>query len=320
MDHDWHDPDWISAAHSWVREHLDAPATGPVEEVRSRPWSVTHRVPTVAGPRWFKANTTDCRYEAALAGALARRMPDRVLVPLAVDVARGWLLTPDAGPTLRDALSHGGGEARTARWAEMLRAYAALQRDATPLADDLLSLGVPDHRPDVLPEQLATLLADPDVRAGLGPARHAAVSAVAPAFAEWCAELAASGVPATVQHDDLTDANVFAGPPYRFFDWGDAGVAHPFGSLLVALSFAGHTLGAAPGAPELIRLRDAYLSAWPGDPAALRRAATLAGRVSRVSRAMSWRRALRGAARPVSGGVATAVTDWLAELTEPDVV
>ncbi|GAB7038704.1 MULTISPECIES: aminoglycoside phosphotransferase family protein [Catenuloplanes] len=323
MDNDWHDPDWRSAAHAWVRDRLDAlgtPATGPIEEIRARPWSVTHRVPTAAGPRWFKANTVDCRYEAALAGALARRLPDRVLVPLAVDVTRGWLLTADAGPTLRDVLPAGDPGTSIARWAEMLRAYAALQRDATPLADDLLALGVPDHRPEVLPGQLAELLADPDVRAALGPARWAAVSAMAPAFARWCAELAASGVPATVQHDDLTDANVFPGPPYRFFDWGDAGVAHPFGSLLAALSSAGHTLGVERGAPELARLRDAYLSEWPGDPAALRRAATLAGRVTRVSRAMSWRRALRASALPVPAEFATAVAEWLGDLTESDPV
>lgn len=320
MDNDWHDPRWISAAHAWVHEHLDAPATGPVEEIRARPWSVVHRVPTAAGPRWFKATITGCRYEAVLTDVLARRMPDRVLVPLAVDVTRGWLLTPDAGPTLRDVLAPAGVEATLARWAEMLRAYAALQRDAVPLAGGLPALGVPDHRPQVLPEQLAGLLADPGVRADLGPERLAAVTATAPAFAEWCAELAASGVPASVQHDDLTDANVFAGPPYRFFDWGDAGVAHPFGSLLVVLSQASHALDLPPGAPELARLRDAYLSEWPGDPVALRRAATLAGRVTRLTRAMSWQRGLRGAALPVADDVATAVADWLAELPAPDVV
>ncbi|MDR7274770.1 phosphotransferase [Catenuloplanes atrovinosus] len=322
MDNDWHDPAWKAAAHAWVIGRLDAlgtPATGPVEEVRARPWSVTHRVPTTAGPRWFKANTTGCRYEAALAAALGRRIPDRVLVPLAVDTARGWLLTADAGPTLRDVLD-GDAPATVARWCDMLRAYAALQREVAPLADELLALGVPDHRPRALPGQLAELLDDPAVRTGLGPERLAAVEAVRPEFAAWCAELDASGIPATVQHDDLTDANVFPGPPYRFFDWGDAGVAHPFGSLLVVLSFGGHVLGVEAGAPELARLRDAYLSQWPGDPAALRRAATLAGRVTRVSRAMSWRRGLRDAALPVADDVATAVPDWLAELAGPDVV
>jgi hypothetical protein len=67
----------------------------------ARPWSVTHRVPTASGPVWFKANTMDCAYEAVLAEALARSRPDAVLEPLAVDAERGWMLTADAGTTLR---------------------------------------------------------------------------------------------------------------------------------------------------------------------------------------------------------------------------
>src|SRR6185436_9996118 len=76
---DWHDPRWVAGAHDWIASRLDAPATGPIEEVRVRPWSVTHRVATAAGPRWFKANTMDCAYEAALADALGRWHPGAVL-------------------------------------------------------------------------------------------------------------------------------------------------------------------------------------------------------------------------------------------------
>jgi hypothetical protein len=97
-------------------------------------------------------------------------------------------------------------------------------------------------------------------------------------------------------------------------------VAHPFGTLLVTLSSAGYAFDLKPGAPELLRLRDAYLSGWPGDPAALRRSATLASRVTRVSRAVSWRRALDRSALPLDDDVRTAPAEWLAELTEPDVI
>ncbi|HTF12539.1 MAG TPA: phosphotransferase, partial [Asanoa sp.] len=179
-------------------------------------------------------------------------------------------------------------------------------------------LGVPDQRPAVLPALLGELLDDPAVRADLGTDRLAAVTAVAPDLARWSAELAADGLGASLQHDDLHDGNVFA--TYRFFDWGDASVAHPFGTLLVTLSSAGHTFGLDPGAPELLRLRDAYLSGWPGDPAALRRSATLACRVTRVSRALSWRRALHRSALPLEDDVRTAPAEWLAELTAPDVI
>lgn len=316
---DWHDPGWLATAHEWIGARLaerGTPATGPVEEVRARPWSVTHRVPTAAGPRWFKANITGCAYEAGLAEALARWLPGRVLEPLAVDAARGWLLTADAGPTLRETITGDRLEA----WAAMLQSYAVLQRTVAPHLTELLALRVPDTRPSLMPAHLRTLLHDPQVRDGLGPSRLDAVEAVAPAFESWCAELAADGIPPSLQHDDLTDANVFA--DHRFFDWGDASVSHPFGSLLVALSFAAHVLELKPGAPELTSLRDAYLTPW-SDLAPLphlHRSVTLACRVTRVSRALSWQRALRDATLPVSDDFRTAVPDWLAELPEPALI
>lgn len=321
---DWHDPRWQAAAHDWTAATLAAlgtPATGPIEEVRVRPWSVTHRVPTAAGARWFKANTMDCAYEAGLAAALAGWIPEQVLVPVAVDAARGWLLSADAGPTLRELT---GQDSLVHTWAAMLQAYAELQRAVPDRAGDLVALGVPDMRVPVLPARLAALLADPQVRAALGAQRLAAVEAAAGPFDRWCAELAADGIPASLQHDDLTDANVFPGGAggFRFFDWGDASVGHPFGVLLAALSAAAFFLGAGPDDPALPRLRDAYLEVWSDlAPAAeLRRSARLACRVGRVPKALAWQRALRDAALPVADDFRTSVADWLAELPDDPVV
>ena len=50
---DWHDPRWQAQAHAWMREQLDAPVDGEIEETRVRPWSVTLRARTAAGVRWF---------------------------------------------------------------------------------------------------------------------------------------------------------------------------------------------------------------------------------------------------------------------------
>ena len=81
------------------------------------------------------------------------------------------------------------------------------------------------------------------------------------------------GVTGSLQHDDLHDANVFvADGRHRFFDWGDASVAHPFLSLLVPLRVAADALGVPNGDRVLLRLRDAYLEPWSayGSPAELR--------------------------------------------------
>ncbi|MDY7090594.1 MAG: phosphotransferase [Actinomycetota bacterium] len=304
---DWHDPRWRAAAHSWIRETLDrlgTPVTGEIEEVRVRPWSVTHKAPTAAGVRWFKANTMDCAYEAGLVAALGEWTPHSVLTPLAVDEKRGWLLTADSGPTLRETLPDDR-EARLLAWRELLRAYAVLQRTLAPKAHDMTALGVPDMRPEMLPEVLRALLAETVVDGEVDVTT----------YGKWCAELAADGVPASLQHDDLHDANVF--PGNRFFDWGDAAVAHPFGCLLVALQSAQYFFTTTP--EELAGLRDAYLEVWSdlAPMESLRRSAVLACHVGRVAKAAAWRRALRDAALPVDEDFRTAVAYYLAEIPKP---
>ncbi|MEU8664588.1 phosphotransferase [Actinoplanes philippinensis] len=315
-DNDWNDPGWRAAAHSWITGRLDelgTPVTGEIEEFRSRPWSVTHRAPTTAGPRWFKANITGCRYEAALAEALAGIVPGATLVPLAVDTGRGWLLTADAGPTLRESMS---GTGRITTWTAMLQAWSALQRATVAHVDRLCALGVPDQRVSLLPGLLAGLLAAPDVRAEVKPG----VPALSGEYARWCAELAADGIPAALQHDDLHTGNVFA--DMRFFDWGDASVGHPFGTLLVTLNVLHDALDTPDRQALLNRLRDAYLEPWTdlADRATLRRSASLACRVTRVSRALSWQRGLTGAVIPVDEMFRNAPAAWLNELLEPTTI
>ncbi|MBU2662550.1 aminoglycoside phosphotransferase family protein [Actinoplanes bogorensis] len=296
---DWHDPQWQAQAHSWIRDTLDglnSPVIGEIEETRVRPWSVTHRATTAAGIRWFKANTRACAYEAGLAKALAGWIPQSVLTPLAVDENRGWLLTADCGPTLRETRP---GDLPAVR--EMLQAYAVLQRTLAPKAPEMTAIGVPDMRPSVLPERLATLLSEEPVDGEVDVT----------AYGKWCAELAADGVPASLQHDDLHDDNVF--PGNRFFDWGDAAVAHPFGCLLVALSSIDATES------ETRMLRDAYLEVWSDLAPAetLRRSATLACRTARVPKAAAWQRAVRDAALPVEDDFRTAAAYYLAEIGQP---
>ncbi|PWR08737.1 phosphotransferase [Micromonospora sicca] len=317
---DWSTDPRRDDALAWVRDALAAHGhrvTGPVES-RVRPWSLVWQVPTDAGPFWFKANNPGTRYEAALLAELPRLCAGAVLDPIAVDVERGWSLLPDGGPSLRDTLA---GKRDVTHWAQVLPAYAELQVAVAPHAWRLLDRGVPDQRPELMPElfdrllddEEALLLGEPD---GLTPELHQRLRAYRPEFAAVCRRLAEVDVPATVQHDDLHDGNVFVGDDgYRFFDWGDASVAHPFGTLLVTLRSVAYAGELAPGDPALIRLRDAYLEAWTDrhDRATLREVAGLAMRVATVSRSLSWRRALRST-DPARAEYASAVPGWLGEL------
>lgn len=324
---DWTDPHWRDTALAWVGDRLGRHGrrvVGPVEP-RVRPWSLVWRVPTDAGNAWFKANNPGTRHEPALLDTLARLAPGRVLDPIAVDADRGWSLLPDGGPSLRDAL--GGDRGLLVRWERVLPEYADLQRTVAPRAGELLALGVPDHRPEVLPELFEALLDDEEslllgAEDGLDAGAYERLRAHRTEFAEHCRRLADSGVAPSVQHDDLHDGNVFVGDDgHRFFDWGDASVAHPFGTLLVTLNSVAHAFDLPAGDPTLARLRDAYLEPWSDrhDRATLREAARLAVRVTRVSRSLSWRRAL-ATPDPARARYASAVPGWLTELFEPDPV
>jgi hypothetical protein len=142
-------------------------------------------------------------------------------------------------------------------------------------------------------------------------------------YASLCADLAAIGIPASVNHDDLHDNNVFvpaqADGHYQVFDWGDASVAHPFAVLLVALRVVAHLQNLGPGDPALLRLRDAYLEPWTGefDRASLVQATRLALRVGGVSRALSYRSALVEGTAADHDAYGDGVPQWLLELYEP---
>ncbi|MCX5068242.1 phosphotransferase [Micromonospora lupini] len=317
---DWSSDEWQQEARSWVDERLGNAGrlvTGPVEP-RVRPWSLVWRVPTDAGPVWFKANNRGTAHEAVLIATLAGLAPERVLTPIAVDRERGWSLLPDGGESLRDVL---GRDPDLTHWERALPGYAALQLATAPRADELVALGVPDHRPEVLAGLLAELLDDRDslrvgAEGGLSVATYERLRAELPAYARRCRRLADIGIPATVQHDDLHDGNVFAGPAgYRYFDWGDASVAHPFGTLLVTLRAVRYATEASAGDASLVRLRDCYLEAWTDshDRRTLVEAADLAMNLGAVSRSLSWRRAL-DTADPARAEYAEAVPGWLAEL------
>jgi hypothetical protein len=296
----WTTAAWRTEVLDWVAQQGHRPR-GQVTQPRLRPWSTALQIPTADGQVWFKAGGPGCGFEAGLLQALALYDAPHCLRPLAVDVDRGWMLLPDAGPTLRDTMP-GLGD-----WERVLTGYALLQRSVEgrvlPGVEDL----APSLLPMVLDELLEVVPVDPleDLRA------------LRPRFASWCDELATSGIAVTVQHDDLHDGNVFADG--TVFDFGDACLAHPFSSLLVTLRVAQDRFALATGGPELRRLRDAYLEPWTDrhSRAELELLALLAIRVGKVCRVRAWQRALVGVADP--GEHAEAVPGWLEELLEEDV-
>lgn len=154
---------------------------------------------------------------------------------------------------------------QVAIYEDLLPSYAEMQRGSTGLIEEWVDAGVPDRRMDRLPDLLRVLLADIDIDRD---ARHA-MKGVIPTLERICDELAA--IPGTIDHADLHGGNVLVlGDAHRLVDWGDAQVAHPFGTLLITyqVDFVHRRVDGRP-LPDSIdrraasrRLRDAYLEAW----------------------------------------------------------
>jgi hypothetical protein len=320
----WTDPDWRAGAVAWAAEQLARRGMTPVgepEQPHVYAWSTALRLPVDIGAVWLKSVGPGSGHEPALAAALGEWVPDRVLVPLAVHPGRRLMLLPDGGATLRAAGGAGSGDA----WEAMLGDYARLQLALVPHAAEMVGLGVPDARPEVLPDLVRELLTDDESLllgepGGLAPDVRDRLVADGGRYAQACRRLADSGIPATLQHDDLHDANVFVGDGrHRFFDWGDAVVSHPFVSLLVTLRVAQRALGVPNGDAALLRLRDAYLDEWRahGNLEELREQVDLALRIGSLQRALTWRRILRGVHPAERVEWQDAVPGWTAEFLEP---
>ena len=171
---------------------------------------------------------------------------------------------------------------------EVVRAFARMQVEATGQVDRLLAAGCHDRRLDRLAAQAPGMAAGHRGHRGAGRhrRRHLAVAederppsrAALPEVLACCEELAGHAVPPSIVHGDLHLGNVARGPAgYRFFDWTDACVAHPFFDLLTIRRGTGFAEGEGDG--ELReRLRAAYLPAWASfEPP------------GRLARASSWR-------------------------------
>jgi hypothetical protein len=277
----WSSDAWWTAVVGWIDRRLaelGRERRGAVTQPHLRPWATVLRVPTDDGPLWFKAGSPGTAFEASLYETLARVTPERILLPVAVDAARGWVLLPDGGPPLAETAT---GKARLEGLAAALVRYGELQRELAPHAGELLAAGVADMRPAAMPERFEEALeaTRPD-----GPPEAIElwerIAERRGTVLDWCARLAESPLPASLDHNDLHPWNVLGGE--RFYDWGDSVVAHPFAVALVPLSFFDDPASA----------RDAYLRGF-GDPEELAPTVELACRVAQVARALIWDRALR---------------------------
>jgi hypothetical protein len=150
----------------------------------------------------------------------------------------------------------------------LAREAAELQRTLVEHREALLDAGMTELRPEdaagylaARVEQYAALAAGDPRR--LAPDVAEEVRARLPDVRRWAEEVAALGLPITLNHNDLHENNVFdAGDRLRFFDFGDSLLTEPLGVLLIPLNILGEKLGADSDDPRLWRVADAAIEVW----------------------------------------------------------
>ena len=315
----WDQPDWLEQATAWIHAQLagrGVPSTGPVEFVHQRPWSSFAQVSTANGTAYFKAPAPLLRFEAALAQTLAGWRPDCTAPLLAVDLERGWMLSADAGITLRSA---DPSPTQIEHWLKLLPIYAQLQIEMAARVPEMLAFGMPDRRLATFPQLYAQLLEDTeslllDREQGATHEEYRRLLDLRPSVAAWCQQLASYGLPETLAHEEVHDSNVLvSGDRYIFIDWSDSSIGHPFFTMLVTIRAAAHRLKLANDGPEMMRLRDAYLEPWTrfATHTALSAAFDLAYRLAMVNRSLSWHHSMAPLAPHHKEPYADNVPGWL---------
>lgn len=293
---------WTSAAfegelRDWVGGVLGGLGADLVslEAVHQRPWSTVWRAAASDGATyWAKQNCDHQSFEAALLVVLDRLSPRRVVPVVAVDLERGLHLVPDQGPVLAETVDDDDVDA----WCRVAAEAMHLQRDLVGHGSDLVAAGVtslcPAEAAAYVEARVASLTGLPtdDPRRMSGDVAHR-LRALLPAVTAWAEDVQALGLPESLVHNDLHASNVFAtADGMRFFDFGDALLAHPLSALFVPLNVLLHRFETTPDDPRLRRVGDAALEVW-GDvvPAGeLRAALPSALRLGRLGRAESWLR------------------------------
>jgi hypothetical protein len=299
----------------WCRSVLGRDVT--LEVVKIRPWSAVWRVETGAGAYFAKQNCPGQLFEAALMQTLAA-ISTRVVPVTAVDLDRGFLLTPDQGPVMRESV---GDELEA--WCEVVREASLLQREVLGHVDELERAGArrlgaaeaPSYVVTRLEQYAALPAGDPR---GLDAETAARVRAALPDVQRWSEQTLATGLPVTVNHSDLHSNNVFALPDgMRFFDFGDAMLTEPLAVLTATTSSLRFHLGCAPDDPRLTRVTEAALEVWSdlAPLTELRAALPAALQLGKLARSESWARCLTSLTDEELTEYGSSAASWLAELT-----
>lgn len=260
---EWYRPGWFWVARAWLLAYIMCIPDVTVEAfTQMRTWqrsSMFKAVPNYGDTIYFKAVPPVFAHEVPLTAWLSNQFPDYFPHVVALDTERHWLLLRDHGKRSLEAVQDIG------MWETALRVLARLQIRLSETPDELRALGIPSQTLDETADYLDVLLADETaLRAGgfLDDAAIARLRQQQPQLKAMCAELAACGIPYSLEHGDFYPGQVIVqGDRLVFIDWSDATLTHPFFSYVALEIFVENEMPQIT--PEMrARLQAAYLEPW----------------------------------------------------------
>ncbi|AYC28508.1 aminoglycoside phosphotransferase family protein [Paenisporosarcina cavernae] len=277
---------WMNkdALEAWVQEVTGV--TTPLVEVKQTDMSGVYQGKDETGHFFAKMVSEAASFEADVTHYLAKQFPTETVDVIAIHPEFSWMIFRELpGEPLRANQTQ-------AAYKGMIQAYARLQQHAIPHVDQLLELGVIDRRIPVLKQEINDHL-EALCDTGLSFEEKAQVMALKTELLSMCDELNGQ-LPDTLDHGDLHSGNCFVHEAtYRFFDWGDASITHPFLSVRVFWNSLGELLEEDTDEKWMAKIREfrpLYLNMWAefGNEETLRRQLLLAEQVGCVYRALSW--------------------------------
>ncbi|PQZ90233.1 hypothetical protein CQ018_14650 [Arthrobacter sp. MYb227] len=233
----WAEDGWRADIETWIDMACETYALSrisPIDLGNPSIRSIHARVQTDAGQLYFKALAPGQIFEARLTSATAGLTPAQFVMPLAIDPARGWMLSSDYGATLASMpLTH-------ELWARALGSLGRAQINLIPYEETLFDTGLQVMDPTWLPEEFnnalmlhASLPLDHPLGIPASDADHA-YSALGD-IEQACTKLSEGTVPLSLEHGSFDLSRAFAPTEEtahsRLLNLSNSHWSHPFASL-----------------------------------------------------------------------------------------
>jgi hypothetical protein len=217
----WDRPGWLQCAMERVDAELarrGITVNGPPRQIRRWSLSAVLRIPTSAGPVWYKEVPPLFAHEGRVTNWVSEVAPGSV--PEVIGYGSGWQLTTEMPRSRRSPIGC------------PLDEIVPIQVASIGRIDELLAIGLPDRRltgPTGLPRTIAALSERADL---LGADEMTALRRAVPLLERISRRLHDLDIPPTLVHGDVSTTNSrSADHGWVYIDWTDACISHPFVDL-----------------------------------------------------------------------------------------